>query len=57
MQRVIDAVVPSDKVLGVYAGDADTAAAWIDKGARYVATGAEGFMQRGMQSYLATLRG
>ncbi len=56
MDRVVAAVVPSEKALGIYAGSVESAATWIGKGARYIATGAEGFMQRGMQGYLSTLR-
>ena len=57
MQRVIDAVVPSDKVLGVYAGSAASAADWVSKGARYITTGSDGLLRDGMQAFLSTVRG
>ncbi len=56
MQQVIDAVVPSAKALGVYAGTGALAAEWIARGARYIATGSDGLMAAGMQSYLETAR-
>ncbi len=56
MDRVAAAVTPTDTALGIYAGNADFAARWIDKGARYIATGADGFLKQGMQAYLNELR-
>lgn len=56
MDRVAAAVVPSDTALGIYAGSTEFAKTWMDKGARYLATGVQGFMAAGMQDYLA-LRG
>lgn len=56
MDRVVASVVPSDKVLGIYAGNADLAAEWADRGARYIATGTDGFLKQGMQAYLSRVR-
>lgn len=56
MERVAAAVVPSDKTLGIFAANADFAATWIERGARYIATGTDGFLKNGMQEYLAELR-
>lgn len=56
MDRIAEVVVPSDKVLGIYAGTAANAAEWLDKGARYFATSPEGFMKQGMKAYLDHVR-
>lgn len=56
MDRIAAAVVPSDKALGIYAGSAEFANHWLDKGARYIATGVDGFVKRGMQEYLKQVR-
>ena len=56
MDRVAEVVVPSAKTLGIYAGTADVAAKWLDKGARYFATSPEGFMKTGMKAYLDHVR-
>lgn len=56
MDRVADAVVDSDKALGIYAGSPATAEQWLDRGARYLATGVDGFIEQGMQAYLSRLR-
>ncbi len=56
MDRVASAVTASDKVLGVYAGSADAAVHWLDKGARYIATGPDGFLRAGMGAYLDRVR-
>jgi 4-hydroxy-2-oxoheptanedioate aldolase len=52
MDRVAEAVIPSGKALGLYVGDLDAARTWIDRGARYLATGSDGFLRRGMKVYL-----
>lgn len=57
MDRVADVVTGSDKVLGVYAGSEQAARDWVERGARYVATGLPGFIRQGMQTYLSNLRG
>ncbi len=57
MERVAAAVVPSDKVLGIFAGNADSAGAWVERGARYIATDTDGFLKQGMRQYLNELRG
>lgn len=56
MDRVADAVVGSDKALGIFAGTAAVAQQWIGKGARYLATGVDGFIKQGMQAYLSQVR-
>ncbi|MGH8959239.1 MAG: HpcH/HpaI aldolase family protein [Acidimicrobiia bacterium] len=56
LDRVAEIVVPSDKALGIYVGDLTTARQWIDRGARYIATGSDGFLRRGMQEYLEGAR-
>ena len=56
MDRVAAAVAPSDTALGIYAGSAEFAEEWMAKGARYIATGADGFLKTGMQQYLTRLR-
>ncbi len=57
MERVAEAVAGSGKALGIYAGTASFAREWMARGARYVTTGSDAFMGRGMQGYLAELRG
>jgi 4-hydroxy-2-oxoheptanedioate aldolase len=57
MERVAAAVVPSATALGVFVGNADDAAHWASRGARYVATGPEGFLKAGMAKYLDRVRG
>ncbi len=56
MDLVAEAVAGSDVALGIYAATPDFARQWIGKGARYVTTGLEGFLQAGMRAYLADLR-
>jgi 4-hydroxy-2-oxoheptanedioate aldolase len=52
MRHVAEVVVSSDKALGIYAGTAEFARDWQARGARYITTGAEGFLLRGLQTYL-----
>lgn len=56
MDRVADVVVGSDKVLGIFAGSPVAAERWIGRGARYLATGVDGLIKQGMQTYLSQLR-
>lgn len=56
MEHVAEAVVSSDKALGIYAGDAALARQWLDRGARYIATGIVGFVTSGIRGYLDQLR-
>ena len=56
MDRIAEAVVPSDKTLGIYAGTAEVADRWLEKGARYFATSPEGVMKQGMKAYLDHVR-
>lgn len=48
IDRVADAVVDSDKALGIYAGSPATAKQWLDIEARYPATGVDGFIEQGL---------
>ncbi len=52
LERVAAAVVGSPVTLGIYAGDADTAHTWIERGARYVTTGVESLLGPAMGDYL-----
>lgn len=56
MERVAETVAPSTKALGIYAGTSRFARDWIDRGARYIATGADGFLKKGMKEYLEEVR-
>jgi len=56
MHRVAQVVAPSDKTLGIYAGTAEFATRWLEKGARYFTTAPEGFMKEGMKTYLDHVR-
>jgi 4-hydroxy-2-oxoheptanedioate aldolase len=53
--RVTAVVTDSDKALGIFVGNPDAAESWIGRGARYLATGVDGFIKQGMQDYLARL--
>ena len=57
MSRVADAVVGTDKVLGIYAGTVDMTREWLDKGARYFTTSLEPFLRDGMRAHLQGVRG
>ncbi len=57
MARVADAVVGTDKVLGIYAGTVDMTREWLDKGARYFTTSLEPFLRDGMRAHLQQARG
>ena len=57
MERVAEVVVPSDKVLGIYAGTAAMTEAWLERGARYFTTGLEIFLKDGMTAHLERVRG
>jgi 4-hydroxy-2-oxoheptanedioate aldolase len=56
MERVAEVVVPSDKTLGIFASTEAFAAEWLERGARYVATGPDGFLKQGMRHYLDHVR-
>jgi len=56
MDRVTEVVTNSDKALGIYVGSESAAREWIDRGARYLATGLPGFIKQGMHTYLSNLR-
>ena len=57
MGRVADAVVGSDKTLGIYAGTVDMTKEWLDRGARYFTTSLEPFLRDGMRAHLRDVRG
>ncbi len=57
MNRVAEVVVASDKTLGLFAATDEIAREWIERGARYIATGTDAFLGRGMKAYLEALRG
>ena len=57
MERVARVVVPSDKVLGIYAGTAAMTREWLEQGARYFTTGLEVFLREGMTAHLDRVRG
>ena len=56
MRRVAEVVVPSEKTLGLYAGTIEMAREWRHYGARYIATGTDGFLRHGMHEYLERVR-
>ena len=56
MDRVAEAVAGSDKTLGIFAATLGDAEEWVAKGARYIATGMEGFLRGGMGKYLEGVR-
>lgn len=56
LERVAEVVVPSAKALGIFVGDLVAARRWIERGARYIATGSDGFLRRGMREYLLGAR-
>ena len=57
LERVADAVVGSDKILGIYAATADMTHEWLDRGARYFTTSLEPFLRDGMKAHLENVRG
>ena len=56
MDRMASVVAESDKKLGIFVGSLDDAEEWIDKGARYIVTGMEGFLKEGMGGFLSAVR-
>lgn len=56
VDRVIDAARATATVVGIFAGSSDAAARWIERGVRYVTTGAEGQLGRSLHSFLEPLR-
>jgi 4-hydroxy-2-oxoheptanedioate aldolase len=57
MNRVAKVVVPSAKVLGIYAGTAAMTREWLDRGARYFTTGIEPLLKESTKSHLERVRG
>jgi 4-hydroxy-2-oxoheptanedioate aldolase len=56
MKRVAKVVTASDKTLGLFAGTIEMAREWKHYGARYIATGTDGFIRNGMHEYLERVR-
>jgi len=56
LERVARIVAPSEKTLGIYVNDLESAREWVDSGARYIATGTDGFLRKGMRGYLDGVR-
>lgn len=56
MEVVAEAVISSEKALGIYAPTVPAAQAWLERGARYITAGAEGFVAQGMAAFIAQLR-
>jgi 4-hydroxy-2-oxoheptanedioate aldolase len=52
IQRIVDTVRDSDKVIGVLTGNADAAQRWRDRGARYLATTVEGLIGQASRGFL-----
>jgi hypothetical protein len=57
MERVVEAVVPSDKILGVYAGSAAMTREWLARGARYFTSGIEPLLKDATRAHLEKVRG
>jgi 4-hydroxy-2-oxoheptanedioate aldolase len=57
MDRVAEVVVPSTKVLGIYAGTAAMTREWLDRGARYFTTGIEPLLKDATRAHLERVRG
>jgi 4-hydroxy-2-oxoheptanedioate aldolase len=55
MERVASVVTASDKTLGIFVGSLDDAEKWIGHGARYIATGMEGFMKAAMMDFVSSV--
>ena len=56
MKRAARVVTASDKTLGLFAGTIEMAREWKHYGARYIATGTDGFIRNGMHEYLERVR-
>lgn len=56
MKHVAKVVTASDKTLGLFAGTIEMAREWKHYGARYIATGTDGFIRNGMHEYLERVR-
>jgi len=56
MDEVAGACQRHGLALGIFCGSAEMAVQWLDKGARYIVTGAEGLMARAMHSFLEEVR-
>lgn len=56
IDRVTNVVLDSDKALGIYAPDNDSAIEWMERGARYILTSVDRFVVDGASRYLAGLQ-
>lgn len=57
MERVADVVVRSDKTLGIWATTPAATREWLDRGARYFATGLEPLLKESTVAHLESARG
>ena len=57
MERVAEVVVPSEKALGIWAATPAATRQWLDRGARYFATGLEPLLRESMTAHLENARG
>ena len=48
--------MPTEKVLGIYTGTPEMAIRWRERGARYLATGIDGFIAQGLQGFVDRVR-
>ena len=56
LERAAAGILAAGKVLGVTVADAETAKAWMQRGARYVTTGVDPILGAGSSRFLAHLR-
>ncbi len=56
ISKIIDTVLPTDKVLGIMASNADTACQWKARGLRYITISFESLLRPAAVNYLKTVR-
>lgn len=56
IDRVAEIVTGSDKTLGIFAPTAEAALEWVERGARYVATGLEGLIRSSAADFVSRVR-
>lgn len=57
MDRVVTAVAASPAALGIMVANAEAAAQWRERGARYITVGFDGLLMGAMRGYLKNVRG
>lgn len=57
INKVVDIVAGSDKVLGIMVSDAQGARQWLERGARYIAITLEALVNPAARNYLKAIRG